>query len=163
MGSSDDFTRKAIHFDLDTDSLKKIFHSNNPFVYLKGYKQIGDFLKKNGFTHRQWSGYISKDPLTPVQVTAIVKGLNKTLPWLKKCVRKFDVTNVGDTFDLMYIFDKSKIQLPTLEQEAKQTDKSKQHSQKSVLSRTTIKRNAAIISEKTKTTPKKEQNKYNVR
>ena len=161
---SDDFTRKAVNFDLDTNALKKVFKSNNPFVYLKGYKQIGDFLKMNGFTHRQWSGYVSKKPLTPVQITTIVKGLNKALPWLKRCVKKFDVTNIGDTFDLMFVFDKQKVKAPAKEQDGKQPYKSPKQQQQAVLSVKDIKRNAKIISEKARNAPKKEQsrNKDNV-
>ena len=30
-------TRKAINFDLDTDELKKIFGTSNPFKLLEGY------------------------------------------------------------------------------------------------------------------------------
>lgn len=160
MKVADDFCRKAINFDLNTESLKKIFHSNNPFGYLNAYKEIGKFLKNNGFEHRQWSGYVSRQPLTPIQVTAIVKGLNKTFPWFKSCVRKFDVTNIGETFDLMYIFNsKSNAKLQTKEQESKQVEKLKQSTQKNILSRASITRNAKIISEKEKTAPQKEQNK----
>lgn len=160
MKAADDFCRKAINFDLNTDSLKKTFKSNNPFVYLKAYKEIGIFLKNNNFEHRQWSGYVSKQPLTPVQVTAIVKGLNKTFPWLKSCVRKFDVTNIGEQHDLMYIFEnseKTKLQEKTSVQQDKEKHLSSKS--KSVISRASIKQNAKIISEKEKTAPKKEQNK----
>ena len=161
---SDDFTRKAVNFDLDTNALKKVFNSNNPFVYLKGYKQIGTFLKLNGFTHRQWSGYVSEKPLTPVQMITVVKGLNQALPWLKQCVKKFDVTNIGDTFDLMFVFDKQNVKAPAKEQDGKQPYKSPKQQQQAVLSVKDIKRNAKIISEKARNAPKKEQsrNKDNV-
>lgn len=155
---SDDFTRKAINFDLDTKALQVIFKSKNPFVYMAGYRQIGRFLKKNGFTHRQWSGYISKEPLTPMQTITIVRGLNSSLPWLRRCVKKFDVTNIGDTFDLMYIFNKSKSQ-PVLRQSMQDMDKSGQKPSKSVFSVANVKQNAKIISDKAKSAPKRQQNK----
>lgn len=155
---SDDFTRKAVNFDLDTNALKKVFKSNNPFVYLKGYKQIGDFLKMNGFTHRQWSGYVSKKPLTPVQITTIVKGLNKALPWLKRCVKKFDVTSIGDTFDFMFVFDMKKVKAPSKDQSNRQANTSKKSQQKAVLSVADIKRSAKIISEKSRLAPQKKKN-----
>lgn len=100
-------TRKAINFDLDTDELKKIFGTSNPFKLLDGYKEIKRYLKKNGFKHRQWSGYISKEPLLDADMTSIVNKMNQQIPWLKKCVNKFDVTNVGDTYDLTYIFEEN--------------------------------------------------------
>lgn len=156
--ASDDFTRKAINFDLDTDSLKKVFNSNNPFVYLKGYKQIGAFLKLNGFTHRQWSGYISEKPLTPIQVTAIVKGLNQALPWLKKCVKKFDVTNIGETYDLTYVFKQSP---PPVKSKEVSADKSQ--SQPSASMSMSQLQKAAEIAEQVQQQAPQEQNRQNNR
>lgn len=132
MGTADDFCRKAVNFDLNTESLKKIFKSNNPFVYMIAYRKIGRFLINNGFEHRQWSGYISKQSLTPIQVTAIVKGLNKTLPWLHQCVTKFDVTDIGEQHDLMYIFQKSS--------KEKLHAKSEKSKEKALISRDKIKK-----------------------
>lgn len=143
MGTADDFCRKAVNFDLNTESLKKIFKSNNPFVYMIAYRKIGRFLINNGFEHRQWSGYISKQSLTPIQVTAIVKGLNKTLPWLHQCVTKFDVTDIGEQHDLMYIFQKSS--------KEKLHAKSEKSKEKALISRDKIKKNASIISQQEKT------------
>ena len=143
MGTADDFCRKAVNFDLNTESLKKIFKSNNPFVYMIAYRKIGRFLISNGFEHRQWSGYISKQSLTPIQVTAIVKGLNKTLPWLHQCVTKFDVTDIGEQHDLMYIFQKSS--------KEKLHAKSEKSKEKALISRDKIKKNASIISQQEKT------------
>ena len=43
----------------------------------------------------------------------IITDLDKTFPWLSKCVTKFDVTDIGEQHDLMYIFqkpEKSKLQ-----------------------------------------------------
>ncbi|MFR7819429.1 VapD family protein [Candidatus Pseudoruminococcus sp.] len=156
--------KKAINFDLDTKTLQKIFQSKNPFVYMEGYRQIGSFLKSNGFKHRQWSGYISKEPMSNTEITGIVRKLNKSLPWLKQCVRKFDVTNIGETFDLMFVFKHQKVKAPAKEQDGKQPDKSSKQQQQAVLSVKDIKRNTKIISEKATNAPKKEQsrNKDNV-
>ena len=156
--------KKAINFDLDTKTLQKIFQSKNPFVYMEGYRQIGSFLKSNGFKHRRWSGYISKEPMSNTEITGIVRKLNKSLPWLKQCVRKFDVTNIGETFDLMFVFKHQKVKAPAKEQDGKQPDKSSKQQQQAVLSVKDIKRNTKIISEKATNAPKKEQsrNKDNV-
>lgn len=32
--------------------------------------------------------------------------MNTTFPWLRKCVKKFDVTDIGEQHDLIYIFQK---------------------------------------------------------
>lgn len=158
MNTKEEFTRKAINFDLDTKALQVIFKSKNPFVYMAGYRQIGKFLKKNGFTHRQWSGYVSKEPMTTLSVTKITRQLNRSLPWLRRCVKKFDVTNIGDTFDLMHIFNNSKSQ-PVLRQSMQNMDKSGQKASKSVFSVVNVKQNAKIISDKAKSVPKRQQNK----
>ena len=56
--------RKAINFDLDTKKLKDAYCvTNRPLEYLKAYGEIKDFMKSKGFLHRQWSGYVSKEPL----------------------------------------------------------------------------------------------------
>ena len=156
MGTADDFCRKAVNFDLNTESLKKIFKSNNPFVYMIAYRKIGRFLINNGFEHRQWSGYISKQSLTPIQVTAIVKGLNKTLPWLHQCVTRFDVTDIGEQHDLMYIFqksEKSKLQFKSVETKENETKG------KTPLSRKQIKNNAKIITQKNTVSKEKQTDK----
>lgn len=82
---------KAINFDLDTKKLKEL---NIPRS--KAYSQIKKFLLKNGFKHRQWSGYLSKEPMRGVKVIYIVESLSADLPWLSKVIREFDVTNVED-------------------------------------------------------------------
>ncbi|MGN0456480.1 MAG: VapD family protein [Acutalibacteraceae bacterium] len=159
MAKKEVFSRKAINFDLLTSELKKIYKSNNPFVYMKGYKEIGRFLVAKGFEHRQWSGYISKEPISHLKATQIVKELNKKLPWLKKCVRRFDVTNIGEPFDLMYVFNgKVMTKLQTREQESRQVERPKRSTQKSILSRTSIKANAKIIADKQHTEHKPTRN-----
>ncbi len=108
----------------------------------------------NGFEHRQWSGYISKQSLTPIQVTAIVKGLNKTLPWLHQCVTKFDVTDIGEQHDLMYIFqkpEKSKLQSKSVETKENETKG------KAPISCKQIKNNAKIIAQKEYSQRRKKQ------
>ena len=146
--------RKAIHFDLDTNELKKIYKTNNPFVYLDAYKKIGKFLKSNGFTHRQWSGYISNREMSDVKISMIVHDLNNTFPWLKKCVRKFDVTNIGESFDLTYIFKQS---APPVKAKEKAEEKEKT----ATLSMEQIKENAAVAQEIYDKSPKQQtrQNK----
>ena len=91
-----------INFDLDTKALKQYYcKTNSPFEYLKAYKEIKSFLEDNGFSHRQWSGYISEEKLSNWKVNRIVYGMSKKFTWLSKCVRKFDVTDVGENYDLV--------------------------------------------------------------
>ena len=61
MGVSNDKrdSRKAINFDLSTNELESIFGKNNTS---KPYSDIKLFMEENGFTHRQYSGYVSVEP-----------------------------------------------------------------------------------------------------
>lgn len=149
--------RKAINFDLKTSEIKKIYKSNNPFVYLKAYKEICAFLENKGFTHRQWSGYTSNEPLTYAKTIQIIKELNNTLPWLKKCVNKFDITNIGDTFDLTYIFKGSnkedKTILPDKSKSTENVDKENSRTINAIFTRSDLKQSAAKISKESGNIP----------
>lgn len=91
--------RKAINFDLSTNELKK--HFNNT---AEAYSQIKDFMLENGFTHRQYSGYASKEPMNEREVAKLARKLNKQLSWLSTCVQNFDVTDIGEQHDLTHLF-----------------------------------------------------------
>lgn len=93
--------KKAINFDLKTKSLKKYYcKTNNPFEYLKAYKEIQNFMEKNGFSHRQWSGYISNRSVDKSEIVLMAKRMTEKFPWLADCVNHFDVTDIGKQYDL---------------------------------------------------------------
>ncbi len=96
-------TRKAINFDLDTKELLKYFKDTR-----EPYSEIKNFMEANGFDHRQYSGYISKEPISELKIIGITEKLNEKFKWLKDCIQKYDVTEIGETFDLKYIFDKAR-------------------------------------------------------
>ncbi len=95
-----DKTTKAVNFDLDTKALKIYYPGKH---YRQAYRDIRKFMLDNGFTHRQWSGYNSKDKLSNLDVQRFATKLSKSFPWLKKCVNRFDVTDIGEQHDLTYI------------------------------------------------------------
>lgn len=92
--------RKAINFDLDVAALRKHYPNRN---YLYAYKNISRFLEKEGFKHRQWSGYVSKEPLSDMQAHKILDEMFKSYPWLKQCAKKVDITNIGQTYDYLKV------------------------------------------------------------
>ncbi len=92
--------RKALNFDLDTNALKKHYPGKN---YRKAYSDIKRFMEHEGFTHRQWSGYVSNEKLSMQKIAAKTKKLSQTFPWLKKCVNRFDVTDIGEQHDITHI------------------------------------------------------------
>lgn len=88
---------KAVNFDLDTKALKQHYPGK---VWRNAYSDIRRFLIKNGFRHRQWSGYISERKMARADVVALVLKLKETFPWIQECVNHFDITDIGKTFDM---------------------------------------------------------------
>lgn len=91
---SDEECYKAINFDLDTNKLNEYFEYRS-----EAYNKIKNFMTKNGFEHRQYSGYKSLKPLTNGDMTVLIYELNNKFDWLKDCVNRFDVTNIGEQYD----------------------------------------------------------------
>jgi virulence-associated protein VapD len=81
---------KSINFDLDTRRLEDIFGDGKR---RSGYAAIQRFLTKNGFIHRQWSGYVSQSKLTYAETYIVIDDFLDACPWLAKCANRFDVTD----------------------------------------------------------------------
>ncbi|PIE74183.1 MAG: hypothetical protein CSA19_01055 [Deltaproteobacteria bacterium] len=69
--------RKVINFDLDTKALREHLGEAS-----KGYYKIKRFMLKNGFTHRQGSGYISNDAMDEKDVRFLIEKIKPSMPWL---------------------------------------------------------------------------------
>lgn len=95
----------AINFDLDTKKLKDVYVSSTGKKYNRAYYDIKAFMKKNGFLHRQGSGYISKEPMTEMAAAFEIKKMGNLMPWLKDCTRRIDLTVVGNQFDLTEVLN----------------------------------------------------------
>ena len=89
---------KALNFDLDSSRLRQIFGEKGR---RKAYAQIKSFLTKNGFEHRQWSGYTSQKPMSYAEVYDIVFKMIDQCTWLPNCVNQFDATNVMAETDML--------------------------------------------------------------
>lgn len=86
---------KAINFDLSVHELEKYYPD-----YRKAYYDVKHFFKKQGFEHRQGSGYVSKKKLMQADIIDLLDVMNAELPWMSDCVTKIDVTNIGAQHDL---------------------------------------------------------------
>lgn len=86
--------KKTIHFDLDTEKMKKFS------LYPAGYKLLKKSFQGLGFEHRQGSGYISAEKLDSDQINDITGVIIQENPWLAECVRKIDVTDISRQNDL---------------------------------------------------------------
>ena len=90
--------RKAINFDLSTNALEQYFSNT-----AEAYSKIKQFMLQNGFEHRQYSGYVSKEAIKDGDVAILVRNLSQRFSWLYPCTQKFDVTDIGEQHDLMAI------------------------------------------------------------
>ncbi len=91
-------SREAINFDLSTNELKKHFNST-----AEAYSQIKTFMLENGFTHRQYSSYVSKETMDDFTIELLTKRLSRKFSWLPSCVQHFDVTDIGEQHDLTHL------------------------------------------------------------
>ena len=89
---------KAINFDLSINELKQHYPGSN---YRKAYEDLRRFFAAHGFSHRQGSGYLSNEKLTGADIFDLMDDLIQQLTWVGSCVRKIDVTNVGQQYDLV--------------------------------------------------------------
>lgn len=89
---------KAINFDLRIEALRKYYSQNHP---KQAYREVKKFLVHNGFSHRQWSGYRSKTRLSDYDTISLIYDLFEKFPWLEQCATRFDVTNIGRTYDML--------------------------------------------------------------
>ncbi|EDO6742891.1 virulence-associated protein VapD [Campylobacter coli] len=114
--------RKAINFDLSTKSLEKYFKDTR-----EPYSLIKKFMLENGFEHRQYSGYTSKEPINERRVIRIVNKLTKKFTWLGECVKEFDITEIGEE---QYSLKETIQDLCAKELNAQQTKQAKDFHQK---------------------------------
>ncbi len=97
MNSEQPKQRYALNFDLRIEDLKKHFSKTHP----KGaYTVLEKYMTQNGFSHRQYSGYISNDLLSRTELLQFVYDLHDHFKWLIKCETKMDATVIVDIFDI---------------------------------------------------------------
>lgn len=97
--------RKEFTFDLKVDELKKEFGETK---YTKGWEELEKFFGKGkNFEHRQGSVYCSIESMSIADIYALVRELRKECPWLKNCLTRMDVADIGDIHELTDIIKES--------------------------------------------------------
>ena len=94
--------KKSLNFDLDTKKLQELYPNNS---YTQAYDDIKRFLTKNGFEHRQGSGYISKEIMKASQIVNIIEELNNQHSWIKDCCKTLDYYDVGERFNALELLE----------------------------------------------------------
>ena len=109
MSLHDELCRKQITFDLHQKSLEQYYprpgFSINPLFYKKAYSDISDFMKDNGFEHRQYSVYTSKEPTSARNIAKLISRLAAEMLWLNSCVNEIDVTDIGEQYSLKQVLE----------------------------------------------------------
>jgi len=101
QSTADKETRKAINFDFDELELKRHYPSKFPFAYKRAWSVVKKFMIQHGFEHRQYSGYVSKEPMSYYELNKILIELCNAHPWVGPCSQQFDVTEVGETYSAL--------------------------------------------------------------
>lgn len=96
-------TCKSLTFDYDTHNIADNMTAmgiEGPYEkYIKAYYDTKKYLKLNGFSHPQYSGYKSNKPITFQEIEDIVRDLTTELPYLKDAINCFQVTTVKRTYE----------------------------------------------------------------
>lgn len=98
--------RKAINFDIDTKKYEEYTGKPSPTAYA----EIRKFLRKNGFEHRQGSGYVSKNDMKTSDIGILATNMTLAFDWLKYCIKQIDVTNIGRQHSLINTITKTSIE-----------------------------------------------------
>lgn len=102
----------AISFDLKQKELDEHYEKHKS----SAYREIRDYLKKNGYEHKEGSVYHSNNEISTAKFLKMVEDMNEKFPWLKYCVKEMHRTKI----DYREIVDVKKVlEEKNLEQEKK--------------------------------------------
>ena len=93
--------RFAFHFDLAEAGLKELYPSRSPSGYKQAWADIRSFLEANGFTHTQYSGYESVEPMTYFDAYNILDNLQDQFSWFQSCAQGATLTEIGERYDAL--------------------------------------------------------------
>lgn len=93
--------RFAFHFDLNEARLKEHYPSGSATGYKQAWADIRSFLEANGFTHTQYSGYESVEPMTYFDAYNILDNLQDQFSWFQPCAQGATLTEIGKRYDVL--------------------------------------------------------------
>ncbi len=94
----------AITFDMDTDTLSKLYHAVS---YNNAYADIGKVLSGFGFARQQGSVYFGNDKVDAVACIIAVQSLTKEYSWFAPAVRDIRMLRIEDLNDLKPAIDQA--------------------------------------------------------
>lgn len=89
--------RKAFHFDLDNESVKRFYTGKR-----NAWSDIQDFLESHSFEKPQYSGYESAENIVMSYQRAYgtIDEMMDKFPWFQKCVKAATFTEIGESYDV---------------------------------------------------------------
>lgn len=89
--------RKAFHFDLDNESVKRFYTGKR-----NAWSDIQDFLESHSFEKPQYSGYESAENIVRSYQRAYgtIDEMMYKFPWFQKCVKAATFTEIGESYDV---------------------------------------------------------------
>lgn len=89
--------RKAFHFDLDNESVKRFYTGKR-----NAWSDIQDFLESHSFEKPQYSGYESAENIVMSYQRAYgtVDKMMDKFPWFHRCVKAATFTEIGESYDV---------------------------------------------------------------
>jgi virulence-associated protein VapD len=109
MAANQNKCRKSINFDLDDSALKAAYPKPS---YKRAWDDIKKFMVGNGFEHRLYSGYNSREPMLETEIYRLIDKMKQELSWLMKpdVIKEIDVTDIGETLSLKHLFSETEIE-----------------------------------------------------
>lgn len=96
-----DNTRMGINLKLNAAEVLKHFKSID-----EAYAEIDNFMIKNGFLPDKVCNYVSREPVSLSYAEEVTVKLNLEFHWLKHCILKYEVVEIGQTVDTTHLFKK---------------------------------------------------------
>ena len=90
-----DKEQRAIHFDLSMKAVDEMYKYRS-----KPYRDIKKAMEKNGFFHQQFSGYITKEPISVNEFADRIANIVDEVPNLPYIIKHADATYLKDEYDL---------------------------------------------------------------
>ena len=87
--------QRAIHFDLSMKAVDEMYKYRS-----KPYRDIKKAMEKNGFFHQQFSGYITKEPISVNEFADRIANIVDEVPNLPYIIKHADATYLKDEYDL---------------------------------------------------------------
>ena len=87
--------QRAIHFDLSMKAVDEMYKYRS-----KPYRDIKNAMEKNGFFHQQFSGYITKEPISVNEFADRIANIVDEVPNLPYIIKHADATYLKNEYDL---------------------------------------------------------------